>query len=857
MTDLAKTFLESLSEEQSAAALQSDRPVMIIAGAGSGKTRTLIARFVHLVTPTWSNGLGADPSSVMMVTFTNKAAREMRERILPVIESIRNEDPKMGPGEPWIGTFHGLSLRILRVEAARAGLGKNFSIFDESDARSLALEVADHMGLERFDVDQFFRDLEIAKARLLSSELLAEKAEALLECELEGVPPDAVLLKWKKVLDHFQTPDFVQVYAEYQRSLADQNAVDFSDLMNRVTTLFRENEDIRDSWRSTFRHFMVDEVQDINRAQVAWLDAFTGGGARMEPPEQDDENSWASAADGMHEINAYRLRKFPKPTIAFVGDDDQSIYGFRGSDVSVMRSLDRKYPELDVKFLRASYRCQPSILTAANTLVSVNTGRYGKELIPADATRVKSRVAIEQFNTPADEIAAIADEAARHIADGKDPAQFGILVRTRDLVRAVARELRARGLPVTEGKASDIRKSAEVRDAMAFAGFIANPDAETLLRRIANKPSRGLGPTSMSKVSKNARLKNISFIEELRSIMNDRIDLPEEADPYPKAFIASTKDFGRLIVDLRRSIGSASNAGEAFLTILDRTGYLPALKEEAVKSAGVKPDPELLALPPSEFLSNLIRLANEDDKGRKGRGASMPDEEMSSEDLVDRAGQLSETARRIGNLSLLIEQASNMPDLDAFMQEAMLEMDQSDVRAGIPVMTVHASKGLEFDRVRLPFWMEGIIPHARAEMEGPAALEEERRLAYVAITRAREDLRISRSWNIRMCPFIRMRSAAPSRFIDELLLAPRQDIFAADNTKKRAGGAFSKPWVGGDRKPAPAPRVDAAPSFRDILERSARPPEPAVKAIHEPASASTPRREAALDRQDPTPECPF
>ena len=849
------SFLDSLSEEQRAAALQTEKPVMIIAGAGSGKTRTLVGRFIHLVKPVSMGGLGADPSSVMMVTFTNKAAREMRERILPVLEELRRADDRMPQGEPWIGTFHGLSLRILRVEAARAGLGKNFSIFDESDARSLATEVADQMGFEQFDVDLFFRDLEIAKARLLSAELLSGKMQELLGCEMEGREPDPVLRRWGEVLKRFETPDFVPAYAAYQRALHDQNAVDFSDLMNRVTTLFREHEDIRNSWRSTFRHFMVDEVQDINRAQVAWLDAFTAGAAPMEVPE-GAENDYADASHGMHEVNTYRIRRFPRPTIAFVGDDDQSIYGFRGSEVAVMRGLDRRYEGLDLKFLRASYRCQPSILSLANELVSNNTGRYGKDLEPADPSRLRAKVLVEEHLTPQLEIRRIAVEAMAHIAAGKDAAQFAVLVRTRDLVKAVARDLRAAGLPVSEGKASDIRKSAEVRDAMAYAGFLMNPDAETLLRRIINKPSRGLGPTSTARVSRNARLKNISFIEELRSVMNGRVDLPEGGEPYAKRFTEDSKDFGRLIVSLREGVKSAENAGEAILHILEKSGYLPALKEEALKSAGLHGTPELLALKPADFLATLIREANSGSKGARRDGK---DEELSPEDLVDRAGQLSETARRIGNLSLLLVQAAAHAKLEDFMQEATLEMDQTEAQAGIQVMTIHGSKGLEFDRVRLPFWMEGIMPHARAETEGPDALEEERRLAYVAMTRAKEDLRISRSWNIRNTPFIRMREAKPSRFLGEIRLAPRQDV-QFTSIKKPDDPVYDPRRAAAPARPAqqPAPRPVVSPSaaqtdFRAILQRGAE--IPAAQVRKEPEAhpiARAPAHEVS-DRESPAP----
>ncbi|MEY8799475.1 ATP-dependent helicase [Leisingera sp. XS_AS12] len=806
MSNDAIEYLRSLSDEQSAAALKTDDPVMIIACAGSGKTRTLIGRFIHLMMPQSMGGLGADPNSIMMVTFTNKAAKEMRERIKPIIGALQAMNPRI-TGEPWIGTFHGLSLRILRVEAAKAGLGRNFSIFDESDAAGLAKEVAEQLDLDSFDVDEFFRDLETAKARLLSADLLSKKVFDIHMSKLDSPVLPKNLATWEKILGTFHTQDFPRVYTAYQSALDEQNAVDFSDLMNRVTKLFQENEEVRNSWRSTFRHFMVDEVQDTNRAQVAWLDALTDGGREMVMPEGADENAFANAGDGMHEVNGFRIRQFPRPTVAFVGDDDQSIYAFRGSDPSIMRLLTDRYPGLDVKFMRQSYRCQPAILDVANTLVRNNAGRYDKVIKAADETRPRAPVYVEEHQRPEDEIRRLAAEAQNHIASGEDPSQFAILTRTRDLAKAVAKELRAAGLPVTEGKASDIRKTAEVRDAMAFAGFITNPDAEVFLRRIINKPARGLGPTSTGRVNANARKKNMSFIEELRSIMNDRIEIPEDGEGYKPAFVKKLKEFGFLVGQMRSDAHAASNAGEAIRAILERSGYLPNMRRDALRSAGLK-DVDFDNLPPREFLTALIR---ETSSKREQVG-----EDISSEDLADRAGQLSEASRRIGNIALLLEQAEPHASLEAFMQEATLEMDQSEQAAGIQVMTVHASKGLEFSKVRLPFWMEGIFPHGRALEEGDAAIEEERRLAYVALTRAIDDVRISRSWKIYGCPFIRGRTDRPSRFIDEMRLSPN-NAFKMTSIK----GANNAVYKVGPVKPVSRPaaqKAPAAPSGNDALK---------------------------------------
>jgi DNA helicase II / ATP-dependent DNA helicase PcrA len=755
----AQEFLMSLSEEQRAAAIHTETPVMTLAGAGSGKTRMLIGRLLHLIGSEAEGGLGADPSSVMMVTFTNKAAREMRERVLPVLEELQEREPNRRIGEPWIGTFHGLSLRILRVEAARAGLGQNFSIFDDSDARSLVNDVTEEMGIEQFDADDFFRDLETAKARVLSPEFLIKGREAT-----EAGGPAAE--RWRPVLAHFRSDRFIDVYDRYQRALEEQNAVDFSDLLNRTTRLFRDVPEVRDSWRSTFRHFMVDEVQDINRAQVAWLMELTGGGEVTSVEDLSRGHEHAEAGDGMHEINTYRLRRFPRPTIAFVGDDDQSIYGFRGSEVAVMHGLRDRFAGLDLRFMGTSYRCQPMILDAANALVGQNTDRFGKELTPYPGADRFGKVRFRKLADPFAEIMNIAREAEAYIADGGEPSEFAILVRTRDIAKQVSKELRARGLPVVEGKASDIRKTMEVKDAMSFMTAIVNPDAEVPVRRIINKPSRGLGPTSLRKVSTNARLKNISFLQELRTVMMGKIEVPDGGEPYPARFSADLRGFGQMMDRARSAAGRAPDAGAAIIAVLRETGYLPDLYRGALKSAGLtRSEAETSGMDPRTFLSWVIAQGAE---GKDRDAAQTRLIEMSGEDLADRAGQLSEVARRIGNISLLVSEASAFQTLEAFAQESVLEMSQTQAASGVQVLTIHASKGLEFDHVRLPFWIEGVMPHGRAVDEGGEAVEEERRLAYVAVTRARKTVGVSAPITVRNCPFIRQSGAEQSRFVMEM-----------------------------------------------------------------------------------------
>lgn len=811
----AQEFLDSLSEEQRAAATHTAAPVMTLAGAGSGKTRMLVGRLLHLIGPREEGGLGADPSSVMMVTFTNKAAREMRERVLPVLEELQEREPNRRVGEPWIGTFHGLSLRILRVEAARAGLGANFSIFDESDARSLVNDVTEEMGLEQFDADEFFRDLETAKARVLSPEFLIRGRELAAA----GGPTAA---RWAPVLSHFRSDRFIDVYDRYQRALEEQNAVDFNDLLNRTTKLFRDAPEVRDSWRSTFRHFMIDEVQDINRAQVAWLVELTGGGEETRVDDLSRGHAHAEAGDGMHEVNTYRLRQFPRPSIAFVGDDDQSIYGFRGSEVAVMHGLRDRFVGLEVRFMGTSYRCQPMILDAANALVGNNSDRFGKDLRPHPGAHRFGKVRFRKLSDPAAEIRNISKEAEAYVADGGEPSEFAVLVRTRDIAKQVAKELRARGLPVVEGKSSDIRKTMEVKDAMSFVTAIVNADAEVPIRRIINKPSRGLGPTSLRKVATNARLKNTSFLQELRTVMMGKVEVPDDGEPYPKRFSAALRSFGEVLNEARRAAVRAPNAGEAIVAVLRETGYLPDLYRGALRSAGLsKLEPETTGMGPRQFLSWVISQ----ESGRKDREAvQLRLDEMSGEDLADRAGQLSEVARRIGNIALLVSEAEGFDTLEAFAQESVLEMSQAQAASGVQVMTVHASKGLEFDHVRLPFWIEGVMPHGRAVEEGGDAVEEERRLAYVALTRARKTVGVSSPLSIRGCGFIRQNRCEQSRFVREMAENRSVEFLrrtdAPDHLFRTAGAPTpARP------DPSPTPRPEPVPP---VMTRPDPTPDPSV-----------------------------
>lgn len=780
-----KKALETMSREQADAALVFDNPVLMVAGAGSGKTRALIGRATKLLLPKEHGGLGADPGSLMMVTFTNKAGREMRERFAGVLGALRENGVY---GEPWIGTFHSISMKILRIEAKHAGYGANFTILDDSDAKEIAKEAAAELGVEAFDIDEFFSNLEYAKARLMTPEMILRKKAEIEAAREEGKPLTPLQERWNMALHDKMSPDFPKLYNAYQGLLSRNNSVDFSDLINQVTLLFRTRPDIRASWQSTFRHFMVDEAQDMNPAQAAWLAQITGRG--METVLDADADlglAFDDATSGNHTINRHRLRAFPKPTIAFVGDDDQAIYAFRGSDTSIMLNMGRSYEGLVTRYLRQSYRCQPNILSAANRLIVNNEERYDKNVIAADAKRTGSSVIIKEFRTHKDELAHIAGEVKEHIKAGGKPSDIGVLFRTRNGVKEAAKAFRAAGLPVTEGKASNIRESMEFKDLMAYAGYLVNPDAEVLLRRIINKPARGLGPTSLGAVGINAKAKGISFNDEMRTIAQGKVEIADGGKPYKAAFTEAVKGFDYLVSAMRQKITS-QDAKDGLLTILRDSGYLAALITDVLSATNLAKSPEaprLRTLAPREFMQEVLKLSGD----KESADADM-------EDLADAAGRLSQGMRKMANLALIVGQAESAPSVSAFVQESMLEMSENKDAPGVNVLTMHASKGLEFKKVFLPHWYQGMMPLGVDADE----INEERRLAYVSLTRGIDSVLISHPTDVTGAAFAMGKGGKvkPSAFFQEMI-GHEPDIIQFDLWGKRKGlNARVRPRPGTD-----------------------------------------------------------
>lgn len=791
----AQAFLSSMTDEQNVAINHQGSPHLLLAGAGAGKTRCLVGRMIKLVLPKAAGGFGVEPDSIMLVTFTNKAAKEIRERIDPVLTGLQ-QTGLIPTGSPWCGTFHSISLRILRAQAMVRNAGESFTIYDESDAKHVAKEAHENLGVHKYDLDAFFQSLNTAKAHLLTPEFLVDNYDD------DG--------STGKLLRDTFSKAFIGLYGEYQKLLAAQNAVDFSDLLNKTTGLLRGDAFLRETWRSHFRHFLVDEVQDIDRAQIAWLHALSNGGRPTDLAELEAKFPRDKSDFGMPgiAINWKRLENDPAPSVLCVGDDDQAIYGFRGSDSKVLKLLESRFPNTFVSFLTLSHRCQPHILDATNALVAANENRYGKSLVAPPDRPAGEKVALIQYPNIEKEVSAIIDSLRARIAEGASPAEMAVLVRTRNIARDFAKKCREAGLPVSEGRSSDLRNAAEIKDVMAFASFLGNDQADVHLRRIINKPSRGMGSTSLQKVARNAKLKNITLMEELRSIMNDRIELPEHAEPYPRAFIEATRNFGRMIVACREDVRTSKDGGEALLRVLRRTGYLDAVYTEALATLGMTVDAiPHYATTPRKMLTWFI-LQSEMSQSR-GITRDRQDEillqtsTMTHDDLMGSAQLVSKSAGMIANIAVLIEKAEGFETLSQFVEEASLDFSHAENRQGVAVMTMHAAKGLEFDEVYLPFFIQGIMPHKNSETEpgddlSGGSIEEERRLAYVAMTRARHrcDISFGRVVPGFMPAFHAVRNSDPSQFIEELKASAAPYI--SDQTVKPGrhipfGAPFSPP----------------------------------------------------------------
>lgn len=629
----SQDYLAKLNPEQRQAVEQIEGPLLVLAGAGTGKTRVLTTRIAHILASE-----RAWPSQILAVTFTNKAAREMRERIGQLIGGAVE-------GMTWLGTFHSICVQILRRHAELAGLKSGFTILDDDDQVRLLKQVleAAHVDKDRWPARQLAGLIDSWKNRGLGP---AQVPEGEIFSFAAGKGRD--------------------LYRAYQARLKDLNACDFGDLLLECIRLFREHPDVLAEYHKKYRYILVDEYQDTNVAQYLWL----------------------------------RLLAQGCRNVCCVGDDDQSIYGWRGAEVDNILRFDKDFPGAKVIRLERNYRSTGHILAAASGLITCNSGRLGKTLFTDGDDGQK--VAVANFWDDEAEARSIGDDI-ENLQRAKAPLnEIAVLVRASFQMRVIEDRFITLGLPYRVIGGPKFYERQEIKDAIAYLEVTANPANDLKFERIVNVPKRGLGDTTVKRVHELARARSIPLYQAAIEI-SETDDLPAKAR---NALRGITQSFERW----RRNRDTMRHTELAEL-ILDESGYT------AMWQADKSPQAQA----------------------------------------------------RLENLKELVQFMHDFDTLEGFLEHVALVMDADKGNDGerASLMTLHAAKGLEFAHVFLPGWEEGLFPHQRAlDESGQAGLEEERRLAYVGITRAKQSAKISFAQNRRTRGLY--QSAVPSRFVDDL-----------------------------------------------------------------------------------------
>ncbi|MFE6841608.1 DNA helicase PcrA [Streptomyces sp. NPDC057686] len=645
------TLLDGLNEQQAAAVVHAGTPLLIVAGAGSGKTRVLTHRIGHLLA-----ARHVHPGQILAITFTNKAAGEMKERVEGLVGPRANA--------MWVSTFHSACVRILRRESKRLGFTSSFSIYDAADSKRLMALVCRDLDL---DPKKFPPKAFNAKISNLKNELIDEDAFA-------GQAADG----FEKTL--------AQAYAMYQGRLREANALDFDDIIMTTVHLLQAFPDVAEHYRRRFRHVLVDEYQDTNHAQYTLVRELVGTGYPDLPPAE----------------------------LCVVGDADQSIYAFRGATIRNILQFEEDYKDATTILLEQNYRSTQTILSAANAVIERNENRRAKNLW----TQAGTGAVITGYvaDTEHDEAQFVADEIDRLTDAGDAKAgDVAIFYRTNAQSRVFEEIFIRVGLPYKVVGGVRFYERKEVRDVLAYLRVLANPEDNVPLRRILNVPKRGIGERAEAMVDALAMREKITFPQALRRV--------DEAFGMAARSTNAVKRFNVLMEELRTIVDSGAGPAVVLEAVLERTGYLAELQ------ASTDPQDETR-------IENLQELAAVALEFEQARGEDNP-----------------------GTLAEFLEQVALVADSDQIPDE---DEDGSGV---ITLMTLHTAKGLEFPVVFLTGMEDGVFPHMRA-LGQTKELEEERRLAYVGITRARERLYLTRS---------SMRSAwgtpsynPPSRFLEEI-----------------------------------------------------------------------------------------
>jgi DNA helicase-2/ATP-dependent DNA helicase PcrA len=691
----AAALLEGLNPPQREAVVHAGAPLLVVAGAGSGKTRVLTRRIAWLI-----DQRDVSPSAVLAITFTNKAAAEMRTR---VAELVGRRAQWM-----WVSTFHSACVRVLRGDADKLGWARGFTIYDDTDSRRLVTMVCRDQGL----------DEKKHKPRAVQN-WISDKKNAL-------TTPEGALAGAATGDEEV----FAGVYADYQRRLKAANAMDFDDLIMQTVLLLRRCPEVRERYRRRFQHVLVDEYQDTNEAQYLLIRELCA----EEPTRPDDDGTPAP----------------PNPELMVVGDSDQSIYAFRGATIRNILDFEQDFPGADTILLEQNYRSTQTILSAANAVIEHNPHRPPKRLWSAagDGEKITGWVG----ETESDEAAYVARQIAKQVSDqGERYSDIAVFYRTNSQSRPLEEVFIRSGLPYRVVGGVRFYERKEIRDALAYLRAIVNPDDDVSTRRILNVPKRGIGDVAERAVDAVARANGVSFGAGLR--------LVNESSGLATRSLAKLRGFRDLMDAHRAMVDQGVPANEVLSSVLKESGLLAELTGSS--------DPQ-----DQSRLENLIELvsvagefvseAHTVDLAEAGTGSEAVGEARADDD-GDEPG-MSELARE---LSL----AAPEPDdsLAAFLERVALVADTDSLPdAGLGVvtlMTVHAAKGLEFDTVFLTGMEDGVFPHERAMLDADE-LAEERRLAYVGITRARKRLYMTRA-NVRTM-FGHPTAHIESRFLQEI-----------------------------------------------------------------------------------------
>ena len=658
-------FMQALNPEQKKAVETTEGPVLVLSGAGTGKTRVLTVRLAYIL----SNGL-ANPWNCLVVTFTNKAAKEMKSRVEELIGSVANS--------VWLGTFHSICVKILRKHAELVGLKSNFIILDENDQEKLIKQILEAEGIDdkKYPPAAFVDKISRFKDKNLSAEQIAKD---------------------------FRGNVTTLVYQKYQARLKELNAVDFGDIIMYVLQIFLGHQNVLEEYNKKFQYIMVDEYQDTNVTQYLLL----------------------------------RLLCQEHGNICCVGDDDQSIYSWRGAEIENILRFEKDFENAKIIRLERNYRSTSNILKAASNLILHNDGRLGKTLKVAENSKAQGfdneKIKVISVYSGQEEAATIVSEIENLHRGRFEYSQMAILVRTAAQMRVLEEKLMAETIPYQVIGGPKFYERAEIRDMVAYLRVIAQNNDDLAFERIINKPSRKIGATSVKKFKDYAYQHHLCLYEAVKQ-MSDLGLISGQLLNACRALIALFEDWKEALSDLTLE--------ELLSRVMDESGYIEMLKAEHSTEADGR-------------IENLRELVN------------------------------------------VVSDEANYPDLQAFLEHVSLVSETDDVVSAnkVMLMTLHSAKGLEFDVVFLPGWEEGLFPHERALNEGgTAALEEERRLAYVALTRAKQKIYILASFARQI--FGQWENNEPSRFLNEL---PPQCIEIVNNAYRGYGNntsykpAYNKP----------------------------------------------------------------